>query len=263
MKYMLLIYSEEGGWNDQEREACMVESMKICDELASQGKFIDASPLESVATATSVQIRNGKRILMDGPFAETREQLGGFYIIDVDNLDEAIAIASRLPPASRGTVEVRPLFSLEHLRGEIPPPVRKTPSLTPYLFFSGRCDEAIQYYRTHLNGELQMLMRFSESPDPVPEGMLPPGFETKVMHASMTVAGIPLMLSDGCEEQAQFRGFRLALTVPDSPTVHRYFAALADGGAIDMPLTKTFWSPCYGMVTDRFGVEWMVMVVEN
>lgn len=93
----------------------MVESTKLCEEFAKLGKLIDASPLESVKTATSVQIRDGNRIITDGPFAETREQLGGYYIIDVENLDEAIAFASSLPPTSKGTVEIRPIFDLSSL----------------------------------------------------------------------------------------------------------------------------------------------------
>lgn len=112
MKYMLLIYSAEECWTEEERQACMRTSMGVCDELAAEGKFIAASPLHSVTTATSVRIRDGLRQVTDGPFAETREQLGGYYIIDVDNLDEAIAVASRIPPVNRGTVEIRPICPL-------------------------------------------------------------------------------------------------------------------------------------------------------
>ncbi|MFN3159336.1 MAG: YciI family protein [Rubinisphaera brasiliensis] len=112
MKYILLIYSNEQGWTPEERDACMRESSAVCDELAEAGKFLDASPLHPVSTATSLRIRDGQRQLLDGPFAETTEQLGGYYLIDVENLDEAIAIASRLPPAKKGTVEIRPLCPL-------------------------------------------------------------------------------------------------------------------------------------------------------
>lgn len=112
MKYMLLIYGAEDGWTEETRKECMLESMAICDELGEQGKLIDSGPLHSVTTATSVRLRDGKRQVTDGPFAETTEQLGGYYIIDVDDLDAAIEIASRLPPASKGTVEIRPLFPL-------------------------------------------------------------------------------------------------------------------------------------------------------
>ncbi len=115
MKYMLLIYGAESCWTEEERAACMTESTKICHELEAAGKFIAASPLHSVTTATSIRVRNGKREVIDGPFAETTEQLGGYYIIDVKDLDEALAIASRLPPASKGTVEIRPIFELAEI----------------------------------------------------------------------------------------------------------------------------------------------------
>ena len=115
MKYMLLIYGAESSWTDDERKSCMIESMGICKELEAQGKWIASSPLHSVETATSVRVRDGLRQITDGPFAVTTEQLGGYYIIDVDNLDEAIAIAARIPPAKKGTVEIRPLFELPEL----------------------------------------------------------------------------------------------------------------------------------------------------
>lgn len=115
MKYMLLIYSAESSWTDTERHKCMVESMGICKELEAEGKWIAASPLHSVETATSVRVRDGVRQITDGPFAETAEQLGGYYIIDVENLDEAVAIAARIPPSKKGTVEIRPLMDLPEL----------------------------------------------------------------------------------------------------------------------------------------------------
>lgn len=118
MKYMLLIYSPESGWTPDEWTKCTVESSAICQELAAKGQFLDASPLHPVATAVTVRVRDGRRLITAGPFAETIEQLGGYYIIDVENLDEAIAIASRLPPAKKGTVEIRPLFTLDGLPSE-------------------------------------------------------------------------------------------------------------------------------------------------
>ena len=112
MKYMLLVYAAESCWTEEERRECMLESMAICDELEAAGKWIASAPLHSVSTATSVRVRDQKRQVTDGPFAETTEQLGGYYILDVDDLDEAIAIAARLPPAKKGTVEIRPLHPL-------------------------------------------------------------------------------------------------------------------------------------------------------
>jgi len=112
MKYMLLIYGAENSWTEDERTECMLESMKICDELDAQGKWMASSPLHSVTTATCVQVRDGQRQVTDGPYAETTEQLGGYYIIDVDKLEEAIEIAGQLPPAQKGTVEIRPLLAI-------------------------------------------------------------------------------------------------------------------------------------------------------
>ncbi|QDV38089.1 YCII-related domain protein [Tautonia plasticadhaerens] len=122
MKYMLLIYGAEDSWTEEEREACMVESMGIGDELSARGKYLDSSPLEPAATAATVRVRDGRAMVTDGPFAETTEQLGGFYILELEDLDEAIAVASRLPPAKKGTVEIRPVLELDGL-----PPSRPLP----------------------------------------------------------------------------------------------------------------------------------------
>ena len=112
MKYMLLIYSDEQDWTEEERAKCMDESSQICHELNERGQFLGASPLHPVALATSVRVRGGKRLVTDGPFAETTEQLGGYFLIDAKDLDEAIAIAGRIPGARKGTVEIRPVFEL-------------------------------------------------------------------------------------------------------------------------------------------------------
>ncbi|QOJ22576.1 MAG: VOC family protein [Gammaproteobacteria bacterium] len=135
------------------------------------------------------------------------------------------------------------------------------PLIQPYLMFGGRCEEALEFYRSALGAQVDMLLRFSESPDPTPPGMLPPGFENKVMHASFRIAGNVIMASDGCEVGAQFKGFSLSISVTTEAEADRYFAALSDGGQVQMPLTKTFWSPRFGMLTDRFGIAWMINVV--
>ena len=135
-----------------------------------------------------------------------------------------------------------------------------TTTITPYLFFSGRCVEALNFYREALSARIDMIMRFSDSPDPVPAGMLQEGFENKVMHAAFRVGDIQLMASDGCDDKSKFDGFRLALAVPTEAEAHTAFNALAQDGSVQMPLAATFWSPCYGMVTDKFNVGWMVMV---
>ena len=118
MKYMLLVYMNEQAMNDDERQKCYVESTKLTHDLNAKGKFVAASPLHSVTTATSVRVRDGKPLVTDGPFAETREQLGGFYIVNAENLDEAIAIAARIPPATKGTIEIRPIVEIPNLPGK-------------------------------------------------------------------------------------------------------------------------------------------------
>ena len=115
MKFMLLVYSNESDWTDQERADCMEESAQLCHRLEREGKYIAASPLQLVAAATSVRVRDGKPLVTSGPFAETHEQLGGYFLIEVDGPEEAVAIASEIPGAKRGTVEVRPLFELSSL----------------------------------------------------------------------------------------------------------------------------------------------------
>ena len=113
MKYMLLIYSEEQGWTEEERNACFAESIELTKELHAKGQFLGASPLQPIAMATSVRVRNGKRLTTDGPFAETREQLGGYFMVEARDLNEAIQIAGRIPGARKGTVEVRPVQELQ------------------------------------------------------------------------------------------------------------------------------------------------------
>ncbi len=130
-----------------------------------------------------------------------------------------------------------------------------------YLFFNGRCDEAIAFYQQALGAEVTMQMRMSDSPEPHQPGMLPPGFENKVMHANLRIGETHVLVSDGNNDmKPEFKGFSLSITVADAATAERYFNALAQGGEVRMPLGKTFWSPCFGMVADKFGVGWMVIV---
>jgi uncharacterized protein YndB with AHSA1/START domain len=115
MKYMLLIYSDESIWTDNSRQECYVESTELTHQLCQSGQYLGASPLQPVATATSVRVRDGKQMVTDGPFAETREHLGGFFMIEANNLDEAISIAARIPGAKVGTIEIRPVVELPNL----------------------------------------------------------------------------------------------------------------------------------------------------
>jgi len=130
----------------------------------------------------------------------------------------------------------------------------------PYLTFGGRCEEALEYYGSAIGAQVQMVVRFRESPEPTPPGMLPPGFEDKVMHSSFRIGDSVIMASDGCASGTTYSGFSLSLTVPTEAEADRAFTALADGGQVTMPLNRTFWSPRFGMCVDRFGISWMVMV---
>jgi PhnB protein len=130
----------------------------------------------------------------------------------------------------------------------------------PYLFFDGRCEEAINFYRDKLGADVTMLMRFKDSPEPQGD-MTPPGGENKVMHASFRLGDTSVMASDGrCLGNPDFKGFSLSLTASSGDEAERMFSVLGDGGAVQMPLTKTFFSSHFGMVADRFGVSWMIYV---
>ncbi|MEA5599085.1 YciI family protein [Rivularia sp. UHCC 0363] len=122
MKYMLLIYSDENAWTEREREQCYTESVQLTQQLHADGQYLAAAPLQSITTATSIRVRDGKRLVTDGPFAETREQLGGYFLINAQDLDEAMAMAERIPSARKGTVEIRPVVELSGL-----PPVDLAP----------------------------------------------------------------------------------------------------------------------------------------
>ena len=136
-------------------------------------------------------------------------------------------------------------------------------TIQPYLFFGGRCEEAINFYKKVLGADVEMLMRHRDSPEPPPPGMLQAGFEDKVMHATIRIGTAVIMASDGCDDISRFDGFRLSLALPTEADANRAFAGLSDGGDVQMPLSKTFWSACFGMVTDRFGLGWMVTVSEE
>ena len=130
----------------------------------------------------------------------------------------------------------------------------------PYLFFDGRCEEALEFYRGTLGAEVTMLMRFKENPEPMPPDMCPPGSDDKVLHASFTIGETTVMASDGMNKGSPvFQGFSLSLSVPSDAEAQRLFTALSAGGQVQMPLGKTFYASSFGMVADRFGVSWMVI----
>ena len=135
--------------------------------------------------------------------------------------------------------------------------------IQPYLFFEGRAEEAAEFYKRQLGAEVEMMMRNKDAPEKPPPGMLPPNSENKVMHMALKIGGTTVLGSDGgCNGKPNFQGFSLSLTVRDEAEATKVFAALADGGQVHMPLAKTFFSPSFGMLADRFGVGWMVYVAQ-
>lgn len=134
--------------------------------------------------------------------------------------------------------------------------------LESYLFFDGRCEEAIEFYKHALGAEVLMMMRNKDSPEPASPGDLPEGSDNKILHASLRIGKSTLMLSDGhCAGKPDFRGFSLSISTDTVMEAERLFSALAEGGKVQMPLAQTFWSPKFGMVADRFGISWMVSVI--
>jgi PhnB protein len=134
----------------------------------------------------------------------------------------------------------------------------------PYLFFDGRCEEAIEFYKSALGAKVDMMMRFKDSPEPVPPGMCAPGSDDKVMHAALRIGNTVVMASDGMAGgKPEFKGFSLSVNAANEAEADKVFGALGKGGKVTLPLGKTFYSPRFGMVTDKFGVGWMVIVPQK
>lgn len=255
-------------------EQLLTDMGNFNEELVKAGIMRAGEGLKPSSEGARIHFSGSDRKVIDGPFAETKELIAGYWMWDVSSMEEAIEWVKRCPnPMMEDSdIEIRPVFESEDFGEEFTPEAREQEDqmrvdiamqqaiVQPYLFFGGRCEEALEFYQSAVGARVLMKMRFSESPDPTPEGMLQAGFEDKIMHASMTIGKQTVMASDGCDDKSNFEGFRLALSVASEASADRVFYALADGGKVDMPLSKTFWSPRYGMVTDKFGVGWMVMV---
>jgi PhnB protein len=235
--------------------------------------------LKPTSAGFRVRFSGESRTVTQGPFVETNELLAGYWVWNVSSIEEALSWVKKCPnPMPEDSeIEIRPFYSEEDFadwdnNGEFAQKEQamrdtvtmqnslKTATLNNYLFFSGRCEEALNYYVQHVGAKIGMLMRFSDSPDPLPEGMLAPGFDNKVMHCEFTLGDSKVLASDGCGDGTVLSGFSLALTVATAEDAERVFTALAKDGQVTMPLAETFWSPLYGQVIDQFGVAWMVML---
>ncbi|APZ90727.1 YciI family protein [Fuerstiella marisgermanici] len=279
MKVMVIVKATQSSEAGELPSTELLEAMgKYNEELVKAGIMQAGEGLKPSSEGKRVTFSGKDRAVTDGPFAETKELIAGYWMWQVDSMEQAVEWVRKCPNPmpQESDIEIRPLFEIEdfaqndpdgtiaaHEDGLRQKLAMRSCTVQPYLFFSGRCEEALDFYKEALGATVSYLMRFSESPDPVPDGMLQPGFENKIMHASFSIGKMSLMASDGCGESTTFDGFRLALSVSTEEECNRAFAALADGGTIDMPLVKTFWSPRYGMVTDKFNVGWMVMVAAD
>jgi PhnB protein len=248
-------------------------------QLVNAGIMESGDGLKPTSAGFRVRFSGDSRTVTQGPFVETNELLAGYWVWNVSSIEEALSWVKKCPnPMPEDSeIEIRPFYSEEDFadwdnNGEFAQKEQamrdtvtmqnslKTATLNNYLFFSGRCEEALNYYVQHVGAKIGMLMRFSDSPDPLPEGMLAPGFDNKVMHCEFTLGDSKVLASDGCGDGTVLSGFSLALTVATAEDAERVFTALAKDGQVTMPLAETFWSPLYGQVIDQFGVAWMVML---
>jgi len=276
MKVMVMVKatsdSEAGKMPSQELFAAMD---RFNEDLVNAGIFESGDGLKPTSEGYRVRFSGSERTVTKGPFVETNELLAGYWIWNVSSMQEALEWVKKCPNPMEddSDIEVRTFYEMDDfadldptgelraredvLRGKIA--IQKA-TINTYVFFKGRCEEALEYYKEHLGAEVTCLIRFSEAPEPAPEGMLPEGYENKVMHSQFKVANAEIFASDGCEPDKTPEGFSLALTIPSRDEAVRVFDALADSGTVNMPLAETFWSPLYGQVTDKFGVGWMVML---
>lgn len=275
MRVMVIVKATQSSETGQlPSEELLTEMGRFNEELVNAGIMKMGEGLKPTSAAKRVRFEGQQRIVTDGPFAATNELVAGYWIWEVASMHDAVEWVKKCPNPMPETseIEIRPIYEMSDFaesdpKGEVAAQESRLTreiamqgaSVAPYLFFGGRCEEAMAFYERAIGARVVMKMRFDESPHPTPPGMLAPGFETKIMHATLAIGAMNVMVSDGCDERSHFDGFRLALTLPTDEACRAAFDGLAEEGKVEMPLTPTFWSPLYGMLTDRFGVEWMVM----
>nr|WP_324258291.1 YciI family protein [Cellvibrio fontiphilus] len=278
MKVMVMVKASPGSEaGKMPSEALMTAMTNFNEQLMKAGIMESGDGLKPSSQGVRVRFSGDKRLVTTGPFTETNELVAGYWVWNVQSMEEAIEWVKKCPNPMEeedSDIEIRTFYEMDDFAEADPDGsarakedamrqtlAMKTVEVNNYLFFSGRCDEALAFYQQHLSAQVNFLMRFNESPDAMPEGVLQPGFENKVMHAEFSLGNVNIMASDGCNDAEKFSGFRLTLNIRNEDEARRIFAALAsEGGRVDMPLMQTFWSPLYGQVTDKFGVGWMVML---
>ena len=277
MKVMVMVKASPGSEVGKMPTEALLNAMgKFNEDLVHAGIMESGDGLKPSSEGFRVRFSGDKRIVTTGPFTETNELIAGYWIWNVKSMEEAIEWVKKCPNPmddEDSDIEIRTFYTMEDfaeadvdgkaaanenaLRQTI---AMRTAKVNNYLFFSGRAEEALNFYQQHLGAQITCLFRFSDSPDPVPEGMLQDGFENKIMHAAFTLGDASIYASDGCNDATSFSGFSLSLTLHNEDNLRVAFNALATGGKVVMPLEKTFWSPLYGQVTDQFGIAWMLML---
>lgn len=279
MKVMVIVKASEGSEAGELPTAELMAAMgEFNNALVDAGIMTSGDGLKPSKEGVRVRFKGEERIVTKGPFAETNELIAGYWVWEVTSMEEALEWVKRCPNPmnEESDIEVRPFYEMadfanidpcgeiladeEQLRQKI---AMQTAHVCNYLFFAGRTEEALEYYQQHLYAKVGLLMRFNESPDPIPDGAIPENFSDKVMHCEFSIGDMKIFASDGCGDDASFAGFSLSITIDSEQEAHRAFNALADGGTVRMPLQETFWSPLYGQVVDKFGVAWMVMLPSN
>ncbi len=272
MKVMVIVKAtadSEAG--NMPKEALLAEMGQFNADLAAAGIMIDGAGLKPSSQGARVVFNGNDRQVIDGPFAETKELVAGYWVLGskVSGRSEGVgeALPHPMPGVDGAIIEIRPYFELDDFGTEYTPELQELEKQTqamvdlrgtftqPYLFFGGRCEEALDFYGKVLGAQVLMKMRFNESPQPPPPGFLEDGFETKIMHSTFKLGETTMMASDGCDSRSSFDGFRLAFQTKTTEQAEKAFAGLSEGGKVDMPLTKTFWSPLYGQVTTS--LEWV------
>ncbi|KXI27156.1 YciI family protein [Paraglaciecola hydrolytica] len=278
MKVMVMVKATASSEAGVMPSAELMEAMgNFNQQLVDAGIMESGDGLKPSSEGLRVRFSGTKRLVQQGPFVETNELIAGYWVWNVSSMDEALEWVKKCPNPMMddSDIEIRPFYSMEDFAEIVGSAgvlaqeqemqhklALQKASLNNYLFFGGRCEEALNYYQQHVGARIGILMRFSDSPDPLPEGMLAPGFENKVMHCEFTLGDSKVFASDGCGDGSKLSGFSLALTVATADDAQRVFAALSQGGQVTMPLAETFWSPLYGQLVDQFGVAWMVMLPE-
>ena len=279
MKVMVIVKattsSETGTLPDKELLTAMGEYNQA---LIDAGIMKSGDGLRPSSEGYRIRFSKTDRTVTKGPFAETNELIAGYWVWEIDSMDEAIAWVKKCPNPmlEESDIEIRPFYEMADFAeidndGEIAEQEKRQQQsivmhqakASCYLFFSGRCEEALTYYQTHLDAKIGMMFRFNESPEPIPEGAIPANFDDKIMHSEFTIGDMKLLATDGCNDsvdEVNYSGFNLTLTIDSEQALRRIFAALSQDGQVRMPLAETFWSPLYGQVTDKFGIGWMLML---